>query len=215
MANYIQTDHGILQLNFSDIAGTQGASAFAGTQTNGFILQLVSGVPTWSSVSATNATNISSGAAGQIPYQSAAGTTGFTAAGTTGQVLVSGGTGSPTWTSSLAPIRTTPTVVTATVTGTYTVDFSTGTTFVLTLTGATTFTFANPPASGFDGTFNIHLVQDGTGSRTVTWPSSVQWSGANVPVLTTTASKKDIFTFITVNGGTSYSSAQVMANVTP
>lgn len=43
------------------------------------------------------AQTLSGGAAGQLPYQSAVNTTGFTAAGTTNQVLLSGGTGSPTW----------------------------------------------------------------------------------------------------------------------
>jgi len=41
--------------------------------------------------------NLFAGTAGSLPYQSAANTTAFTAAGTTGQALISGGTGSPTW----------------------------------------------------------------------------------------------------------------------
>ena len=45
-------------------------------------------------------TNLAGGVAGAIPYQTGAGATATTAAGTTGQVLVSGGTSSPTWTSS-------------------------------------------------------------------------------------------------------------------
>jgi hypothetical protein len=44
-------------------------------------------------------TNLAGGAAGVMPYQSAAGVTGFTAAGTAGQVLQSNDTGAPTWTS--------------------------------------------------------------------------------------------------------------------
>ena len=43
------------------------------------------------------AANIAGGVAGAIPYQSATGTTGFSAAGTAGQVLTSQGTGIPTW----------------------------------------------------------------------------------------------------------------------
>lgn len=50
-----------------------------------------------SATSATTATNLAAGVAGAIPWQSAAGTTGFSAAGTTGQALLSGGTGVPTW----------------------------------------------------------------------------------------------------------------------
>ena len=41
---------------------------------------------------------LTGGAAGQIPYQTAANTTGFTAVGTSGQVLQSNGSGAPTWT---------------------------------------------------------------------------------------------------------------------
>jgi len=56
-------------------------------------------------------TNLLGGAAGQIHYQSAAATTLFSAAGTAGQILISGGTGAPTWTSlpsvSLIPTLTT------------------------------------------------------------------------------------------------------------
>ncbi|KKP71572.1 MAG: hypothetical protein UR70_C0023G0001, partial [Candidatus Nomurabacteria bacterium GW2011_GWB1_35_20] len=44
-----------------------------------------------------NAINMIGGVAGAVPYQSAASTTLFSAAGTTGQTLISGGTGSPTW----------------------------------------------------------------------------------------------------------------------
>lgn len=46
---------------------------------------------------AVPAANLSGGVAGAIVYQSGVGTTGFSAAGSTGQVLISGGTGSPTW----------------------------------------------------------------------------------------------------------------------
>lgn len=45
----------------------------------------------------TKATNLAGGAAGQMPWQSAADTTGFIAAGSIGQVLISNGTSSPSW----------------------------------------------------------------------------------------------------------------------
>jgi hypothetical protein len=47
--------------------------------------------------SSTYADNLAGGSAGKMPYQSSTGTTSFTSAGTTGQLLVSGGFGSPTW----------------------------------------------------------------------------------------------------------------------
>ena len=39
------------------------------------------------------------------------------------------------------------------------------------------------------------LKQDGTGSRTVTWPSSVKWPSSTAPTITATASKGDIIHF--------------------
>ena len=57
------------------------------------------GVLAWTSVgSASSATNIGLGTAGQIPYQTGPSTTSFFGPGTTGQILVSGGTGTPTYT---------------------------------------------------------------------------------------------------------------------
>jgi len=47
--------------------------------------------------SAVPAVALAGGVAGSIVYQSNVSTTGFSAAGTTNQVLISGGTGSPTW----------------------------------------------------------------------------------------------------------------------
>lgn len=41
--------------------------------------------------------HLTGGTAGGVPYQTAASTTAFTAAGTTGQLLQSNGTGAPTW----------------------------------------------------------------------------------------------------------------------
>ena len=45
-----------------------------------------------------SANSLTGGVAGAIPYQTATNTTGFTDAGTTGQVLTSQGVGKPTWT---------------------------------------------------------------------------------------------------------------------
>ena len=50
-----------------------------------------------SATSATTATNVAGGVAGAVPYQTGAGATGFSAAGTAGQALLSGGSGAPTF----------------------------------------------------------------------------------------------------------------------
>jgi len=49
------------------------------------------------SATSTNATNLTGGSAGTVPYQSAAGTTAMLAAGTSGQVLRSNGAAAPSW----------------------------------------------------------------------------------------------------------------------
>lgn len=50
-------------------------------------------------------------------------------------------------------------------------------------------------------TFVIRLVQDGTGSRTVTWFATLKWAGGSAPTLTTTAAKTDVFGFICTSAG--------------
>lgn len=50
--------------------------------------------------------------------------------------------------------------------------------------------------------FLISITQDGTGSRTVTWFSTIRWATGTVPTLTTTASKRDTFGFIRTGSGT-------------
>ena len=55
-----------------------------------------------SATNATNTTYLAGGVAGSIPWQSAVGVTGFTTLGTTGQVLTSNGTSTPTWTTPTA-----------------------------------------------------------------------------------------------------------------
>lgn len=48
----------------------------------------------------------------------------------------------------------------------------------------------------------IDITQDGTGSRTVTWFSTIRWADGVVPTLTTTASKRDSFGFECTGSGT-------------
>jgi hypothetical protein len=48
------------------------------------------------------------------------------------------------------------------------------------------------------------VFQDATGSRTITWPGSVKWGNAGAPTLTTTASKMDMISIFTVDGGTNW-----------
>lgn len=49
--------------------------------------------------------------------------------------------------------------------------------------------------------FEIEITQDGTGSRTVTWFSTIKWAGGSAPTLTTTGGKRDTFVFIVQSAG--------------
>lgn len=52
------------------------------------------------------------------------------------------------------------------------------------------------PTNLADGSFySIYIIQDGTGSRTVTWNSVFKFTAAAAPTLTTTAAAKDFISF--------------------
>lgn len=72
-----------------------------------------------------------------------------------------------------------------------TVDWTAGNRQEITLDTNVTFTFTDPagPAN-----LSIFLYQDGTGSRTVTWPASVHWADGSAPTLTNTGGQLDIVT---------------------
>jgi len=85
--------------------------------------------------------------------------------------------------------------------GTTTIDWGTGNIYKHQF-GAfnETFTFTAPTKPG---TFILVLVQDSVGSRTVTWPGTVDWPSGTAPTLTTTATTgTDIIHF--VYDGTNY-----------
>ena len=85
--------------------------------------------------------------------------------------------------------------------GTVDLDLDLGTYFYTgALTGTTTFTFSNPPASGRVASFTLEIT-DG-GAQTVNWPASVDWSPGAVPTLT--PSGVDIISFISRDGGTTW-----------
>ena len=49
--------------------------------------------------------------------------------------------------------------------------------------------------------FIIELIQDGTGNRTVTWWSNIDWADGLAPVLSTTANRADVFGFVKLASG--------------
>ncbi len=104
------------------------------------------------------------------------------------------------------------TVFTLSATGVTTLDLANGNIFVATLTSNTTYAFSGATA-GKACSFALYNTQNATGGFTVTWPTTVKWSGG-APVLTTMASSVDILVFETIDGGASWYGSLVGTNFT-
>ncbi len=74
---------------------------------------------------------------------------------------------------------------------------------VFTTTLTANVTVAPTLSSPNDGqTINWFLVQDATGSRTMTWPTTFKWPGGSAQSLSTTANARDLLvaTYLTSTG---------------
>ena len=131
---------------------------------------------------ATTATNLAGGAAGQIPYQVTLNSTLFTGAGTLGQFLQSGGTSAPTWVnqnkaSSPSGLPSTISITTnQTLTVNFNSSFSSITRYLVNFTTTTTTTqtintynLSGGNTGGGQYTLVIQLVAAGTGTTTWTF----------------------------------------------
>ena len=87
--------------------------------------------------------------------------------------------------------------------GTLTLDLSTAGIFYVNLNAnITTLTISNTQSIG-SSAFTLILFPDGT-PRTVTWGASILWPGGTAPTLTSTNGKEDVFSFVTLDGGTTW-----------
>ena len=166
-----------------------------------------SGVHTINVASGTNGLTITDGTRSIAQYTNATDTyfgsvsnhpVNFISNGSLRATIAAGGGwtfSAPTTTSLPAGIfhggaATTPIAVTFAATG-GTLNCALSNVFTTTLTANITsaYTLSNPT----DGqTINWFLTQDGTGSRTMTWPASFKWPGGAAGVLTTSASAVDL-----------------------
>tara|TARA_Y100001938_G_scaffold4716_1_gene5932 strand:+ start:225 stop:2669 length:2445 start_codon:yes stop_codon:yes gene_type:complete len=89
---------------------------------------------------------------------------------------------------------------TATAISALDIDCSTSNYFTKAISADSPFTFSNVPSSGEAYGFVLEL--DVSGDRTLTWPAAVKWAGGSAPTLT--ASKTHLFSFVTVDGGTTW-----------
>jgi hypothetical protein len=88
-----------------------------------------------------------------------------------------------------------------------TLDCSTGSYFIQTISSSTTYSFTNVPSSV---AYGMILEVNHTGG-TITWPSSVKWPADTAPILT--LGKTHIFVLLTDDGGTRWRGSS-LANYT-
>ena len=86
-----------------------------------------------------------------------------------------------------------------------TLDLTTAQMFTVSLNAnITTFTITNTPATANRSIgFTLIFTADGT-ARTVTWGAAVKWANNDPPALTSTNAKKDILSFVSPDGGTTW-----------
>jgi|GEM_PF-7056728 len=190
-----------------------GTTAFLAAGTSGSILMTLGSfsAPIWTSAAAlsvASANNLVGGNSGYVPYQSAASTTAFVSAGTTGQVFTSGGTGAPTWTAQSALSVGTATNVAGGAANQ--IHYQTG-------AGATSFITAPTVSSTFLQWNGSAFVWAAGGSGTVT---SVAASGGTTGLsftgspITTSGTLTLTGTLAVTNGGTGYSTGIPTPQVT-
>ena len=85
------------------------------------------------------------------------------------------------------------------------IDCSASNYFTKTISGDSTFTFSNAPASGTSFGFTLELTHT---SGVVTWPAAVQWPANTAPSLTT--GNTHLFMFVTDDGGTVWHGAALV-----
>ncbi len=76
-----------------------------------------------------------------------------------------------------------------------TIDWSLGNNYEYTLNTGTTISFSDDENGQI---ISVALIQDGTGSHTVSWPASTKWKVA--PTMTSTSGSTDVYTLIKING---------------
>jgi hypothetical protein len=89
-------------------------------------------------------------------------------------------------------------------TGVLTLDLTQGAVFNVSINSSiSSINITNVPSSGKVAT--IDLIFNYTGlAISIAWPSAVRWPNGVAPTLTTTAGKRDIFSFLTIDGGNSF-----------
>lgn len=98
-------------------------------------------------------------------------------------------------------------------TGTLTIDLSSTSTIFFTASldsDITTLSITNTP-TGVVSTFFLILKGDGT-QRSITWPASVKWQNSIAPTPSNILNKKDNYSFLTTDNGTTWLASVIGQN---
>lgn len=76
--------------------------------------------------------------------------------------------------------------------------------FVLTLEGDISITIEGTSADPQGNSFTLVLEQDGSGNRSITWPSTIMWSDGSEPELSKDPNMIDVYSFISYDGGSTW-----------
>jgi hypothetical protein len=90
----------------------------------------------------------------------------------------------------------------ATASGAVTIDLANGNVHNLTLTGAVTSLTLAGATAGVACSFLLRIKQGGSGSYTIAWFTGTKWTGGTPPTPSTAVGAVDIYTFMTLDGGT-------------
>ena len=196
-----------------------GASTFLALGTTNYVLTAGASAPQYvaqstlsvgSATTATTSTNLAGGVAGAIPWQSAASTTGFTAAGTTGQVLTSNGTSVPTWTTPAGSVSVVDDTTTATTryplfasvtSGSITTEYVSSTKYqFVPSTGILTATGFAGSGAGLTGTATSLSIGGNAATATLATSATNLAGGANGSLPYQTGSGATTFLAASTNG---------------
>lgn len=184
----------------------------AGTS-NQVLISNGAAAPTWATINTLPVVSVSDTApsgvsAGSLWWESSTGTLKvYYNDGTSSQWVDTspasssiGGTLSGVQIQGYSETKTSPTISA----GALTLNIANGNTFTVSLNAnITSLSITNVPTGTNAVSFTLILTADGT-ARTITWPASVKWPGAVAPTLTSTLNKIDVYTFLSVDNGTTW-----------
>jgi hypothetical protein len=205
--------------------GTEWTSLAKGSKFQLLVMNTSATEPQWANNAALTSLNrtgssdkwLDSGAESATFYASSASVQDYFRLTTTSDVLrLNAGTTVRTEKELFLASRIHQGILTLTDGATVTVDFSAGNQGKVTIAGNRAIAFSNAVEGQ---SYKLRIQQDGTGSRTVTWPSSgvtINWPGGSAPTLATTAGHADVIVITCIDDTPSaeiYDAALAMADL--